>query len=108
MKDDNIQALSVLTAGIVATVIALAWSAVWSGLTLSIIWGWFIVQTFSAPDLSILQAYGVCLVAVAVKAANTTKKDGDGFMQVVIKSFFQAPLACGLTLACGWVAKSMM
>lgn len=108
MKNDGIQALQEIVAGAVAMVMALAWSAAWSGLTLSIIWGWFIVQTFSAPSLSVLQAYGVCLVVVAVKASQSTKKDEDSFLQVIGKSIIQAPIACGMTLVCGWVAKSLM
>ena len=33
-----------------------------SGLVLSIMWNWFIVSTFDAPSLSILEAIGITMV----------------------------------------------
>lgn len=41
---------------------AIAWiiiSPAWWGLTLRILWGWFVVPIFDVPTLSIAQAIGV-------------------------------------------------
>src|SRR5688572_29285692 len=37
-------------------------SAVLNGLALSVMWGWFIVPTFSLPQITIVQAIGIGMV----------------------------------------------
>ena len=36
-------------------------NSIWSGYALSILWAWFIVSTFSLPELSIPAAIGIAL-----------------------------------------------
>ncbi len=43
-------------------------AALWNGLALSILWGWFIVPVFSLPALSVASAAGVSLFFHALSA----------------------------------------
>lgn len=109
MKDFDISgAFGKFVIGAIALAAMMVWAGAWGGLTLSIIWGWFIQPVFNAPALTVLQAYGVCLAVIAAKGRGQVQKDDDGFSIVLLKAFFRAPLAAGATLACGYVAKSMM
>ena len=83
------------------------WVAAWSGFTLSVLWGWFMLPLFGLPALSIAQAYGLMLVVRVAKGFDTkTDKNPDGFAAAMGKSFVLAPFACGLFLLFGWVAKA--
>lgn len=92
-----------------ATILSFVWAAAWSGFTLSVLWGWFVVPMFGLPALSVAQAYGIALVVRAAKGVDTrTEKNPDSFGVVLGKAFFLAPLISGFSLLFGWVAKSFI
>lgn len=47
------------------TFLSLPLGVAWRGYVLSILWGWFIVPTFSLPPLLIVQAIGLSCVITA-------------------------------------------
>lgn len=94
---------------VAATILGFVWAAAWSGFTLSVLWGWFVVPLFGQPALSVAQAYGIALVVRVAKGLDTrTEKTPDSFGVVLGKAFVLAPMACGLFLLFGWVAKSFV
>ncbi len=99
-------AAAVLFGVLAVTVVALVWGAFWGGLTLSVLWGWFVAPLFGLPALSIAQAYGLALVMRAARGANLEKSDDDRYGAVMVKAVAAPPLVCGLLLGAGWVAKA--
>ena len=45
-----------------AILLALFVSTVFSGYVLAVLWGWFVVTTFVAPSISVVQGIGISLV----------------------------------------------
>ena len=93
--------------GAIATVaLGLFWGAAWSGFTLSVLWGWFVVPAFGLSALSVAQAYGIALVVRAAHGLKDAESKEKGSAGVVItKLFVLPPFICGLFLLFGWVAK---
>lgn len=99
---------SLALGGIAAIALSLVWGGFWMGLTLSTLWEWFIVPVFGLPVLGILQAYGVALVARAMRGYEHKERDGKGFGAAMAQAFFLPPVLAGLLLVVGWVAKAWM
>lgn len=100
-------AASAFLGGVAAIVLGLVWSAAWSGYTLSVLWGWFMVPAFGLPALSVAQAYGVALVVrVAHGLKDAESKDRDGFGVALVKLLVLPPFVAGLFLLFGGVAKA--
>lgn len=87
---------------------SLLWGGFFSGLTLSVLWGWFVAPLFALPALSIAQAYGLALVVRAARGAWNYEKSKEGPSSVIAKAFFVPPLVCGLMLLIGWIAKGLV
>lgn len=85
--------------------VAIIWSAFWSGLGLSVLWGWFVAPLFGLPALTIGQAYGLALVASALRGTKHTKTEDD-FGVVIAKALLAAPISCGMLLFVGWCLKA--
>ncbi len=83
-----------------------------NGLTLSVLWIWFIVPTFKVPVLSIPVAIGIALI-VGLLTARVAKKDNqdakakakDGNHGELIGSSFATPL---MILFVGWIVHLFM
>lgn len=100
-------AASAVLGGFAAMIISIVWAAAWSGLTLSVLWGWFVVPVFGAPSLSVAQAYGLALVVRVASGLKDAESKGDkGFGLVLAKLVLVPPFICGLFLLVGWVAKA--
>ena len=99
---------SAVLGGFAAIIISVVWAAAWSGYTLSVLWGWFVVPVFGAPLLSVAQAYGLALVVrVASGLKDAPESKGDkGFGLVLAKLVLLPPFICGLFLFFGWVTKA--
>lgn len=97
-----------LLGSVAAIPLSIVWGGYWSGLTLSILWGWFVVPMFALPALTLLQAYGLALVLRAVQGYQAQPKSEDGFGGALAKAFILPPVLAGLVLLAGWVAKSWM
>ncbi|WP_280191177.1 hypothetical protein [Delftia sp. PS-11] len=101
-------AVSMLLGSIASIALILIWCGFWVGLTLSTLWGWFVSPLFGLPVITLLQAYGLALVFRAAWGFDNKKREPESFGAFVARSLVQAPLAAGLTLGVGWVAKSWM
>lgn len=101
-------AAAALFGGIAIIPLSIVWGGYWSGLTLSLLWGWFVVPVFALPALTLLQAYGLALVLRAARGYHTPPKTEDKFGAAVAKAFILPPVVAGLLLLAGWVAKSWM
>lgn len=92
-----------------AFIISMFWSAFWSGLTLSILWGWFMASIFGLPLLTVAQAFGV---ALCVKAASGLHKSGQKSEKTIgeqiAESMVLAPIVAGLVLLAGYIAKAFI
>lgn len=95
-----------LIGGFAAVILSLVWAVAWSGLTISVLWGWFIAPVFSVPTLSVAQAYGLVLVLRSVQGLTSQEKSKDDFAQLVGKLLILPPFVTGFTLLLGWVVKA--
>lgn len=103
------KALTVL-GGTVLVVIVIALSAVFNGYTLSALWGWFVVPTFSLPRLSITAAIGIALV-VDYLTRQRTADPGDedrSFAEEMVRDTTFAVLKPSFALLFGWIVHLFM
>lgn len=99
-------AASAILGGLAAIVLAVVWAGFWSGLAVSVLWGWFVVPVFGLPALSIAQAYGLALlVGMLTHRGTKSDKDADGFAMALGRAFIGAPFVAGLVLLVGYVVK---
>lgn len=66
--------------------------AIWQGLVLKILWGWFMVPTFGLPSLDIPQALGLALVVTFLTHQTTKREDedaGEVFARILINGFVE-------------------
>lgn len=69
----------------VVTVAICAAASIYSGFVLSILWGWFIVPTFSFPPLNIPSAIGIAIVAGYLTGSTPKReKDDTPYSEVLI------------------------
>jgi NhaP-type Na+/H+ or K+/H+ antiporter len=91
--------------GILAVVVT---GAVLGGLALSVMWDWFIVPTFDAPQLSIPAAIGIALVVGYLthhgQTSNKPEKKEDAIIELLVWSIGQ-PL---FYLALGYIVHLFM
>jgi len=73
-------------------------AVMWKGFVLSKLWGWFIVDKFELPALTIAQAIGLAIVVGMF--TYTRSKDDEEWMPYVIA--FVGPL---MSLFVGWIVQ---
>lgn len=89
--------------------VALAWSAIVGGYTLSVMWGWFMVPQFGLPALSLAGSIGVKMVFVAVKGVNLIKKESKKpFDEQMLSIFIGLPFVYGVALLMGYIVKQFL
>jgi hypothetical protein len=79
MKKNNIGTLGCLGIVFVALIVTIGGSIV-NGYVLSVLWGWFVVPLFQAPQLSIPYAIGISFIIKMLsgeRQSNTNNKDKD-------------------------------
>ena len=101
-------AVAALFGGFAAIPLSIVWGGYWSGLTLSLLWAWFVVPVFAVPVLSVLQAYGLALVVRVAHGIQAQPKGEDGFGAALGRAIILPPFIAGLFLLVGWVVKSWM
>lgn len=89
-------------------VLAIVWSAFWSGLALSVLWGWFVVPAFGLPSLNLAMAYGLVLVALAMQRPPQASKSDGKPSDALVKSFVASPFVAGMLMLSGWVTKAFI
>lgn len=109
-----IEALFVILVSIIVFFAICGALAIVRGITLSVLWGWFIVPLFALPPLGIVQAIGLMLVInfLTFRAEDTKKEDPKATLDpsnkearaAVLKLF--RPIGVALTfLTIGWIVK---
>lgn len=97
MKDDQVTGVVILSIlGIPALMFL---SALFDGWALSILWKWFVVNTFNIQSITIAQAIGLSLiVGYMTRDYSTSKKEDHPWVTATIMAIMK-PL---LTLLIGW------
>lgn len=92
--------------GVLAVIgLSIVWGGFWTGLTLSVLWGWFAAPLFGLPVLTIWQAYGLALIVRTLQRHKVEKSD-DSFGAAIGKTLCTPPLLAGVMLGVGWCVKT--
>lgn len=85
-------------------------TCIFGGYTLSILWGWFIVPTFSLPQLSIPVAIGISIIINKMTKNPTQDKENEGgdLNEQLVKSFFFGVFMNLFALLMGWIVTLFM
>ncbi|MEO6709811.1 MAG: hypothetical protein ABIP42_09530 [Planctomycetota bacterium] len=99
--------LLTVTAGvIVGSAGVIVGSAIWGGLVLSILWGWFIVPVFHVSTLTIAQAIGITLVVSLLRSRRPSPEERSETLPETMRRaalvMFIMPLVC---LAAGAIVR---
>ena len=96
--------------GVVCGVIVmLAFSSIWKGYVLTLLWLWFVAPLFGLPFLTLGSAVGLSLVVTFLTYQHGLAKDEEGKLAVqmingVTSSFLFPAIALGL----GWLVHKFM
>lgn len=101
-------ALVIGFAGLIGVVVGI--SSILNGWVLSILWGWFIVPTFGAPDISVVQAIGLALVVRFLTASRSIEESDDSISkeEKVQKALVVAVVVPLFALFVGWIVHLFM
>lgn len=103
-KDDAIVAAIGVIGGLAAFLLLILWAGFWSGLTVSVLWSWFIVP-LGLPAVGLWHAYGLALIWSAFSGLGRKSRDEDnGLARVLV----QVPFVGGVLMAAGWVVRFWM
>lgn len=94
--------------GFAAWLLLMFYSAILSGYALSVLWAWFIVATFSAPQISVPAAVGLALVVSYLTHQISDRKSERTFTEQLVHGFSWATFKPLFALAVGWVVKGFM
>jgi hypothetical protein len=90
-------------AAALAGIILLPLYVLYDGYIVHLLWGWFIVTTFSIKAISVLEAVGVCLVVSALRY-KSKKSDDEDIVEKRLRGFMELSFMLGF----GWVVKNFM
>ena len=94
----------------IGAVVLMAFSSIFNGYALSVLWGWFMVPTFGLPELSVAPAIGIALVVgYLTKQYNNSKtKKNESFGKELLKSALTAILKPSFALLFGYIVHLFM
>jgi hypothetical protein len=81
---------------------------IWSGYALSILWKWFIVPPFGAPQLTIGYAIGLALIWRFLERDEYRPESEDSFGKKLFSAVIKATVKPALFLMLGWVVTCFM
>ena len=95
--------------GIVGFVVLMVLSSIFNGYALSVLWGWFVVPTLSAPALSLVPAIGISIVVsyLTYQHHNYVEKE-QSFGTQVLYGTITAIIRPSLALLFGSIVHSFM
>ncbi|MBI2466133.1 MAG: hypothetical protein HYV66_02820 [Candidatus Sungbacteria bacterium] len=101
-------ALAVL-GGIVGVGLLMVLTSIFNGYALNVLWEWFIVPTFGAPNLGIVPAIGVAMVvSYLTHQTHNCKKEERNFGEMVAEGAARAVVNPSLALFFGWIVHLFM
>ncbi|MBI2985058.1 MAG: hypothetical protein HYY50_05555 [Candidatus Kerfeldbacteria bacterium] len=93
----------------VGLVMLVGLSSIYSGFALSVLWGWFVVPTFGAPQLALLPAIWINLTMGFLTSNPSYKKRGpESFSELVLWRIAVHAMNASVALAVGWVVHLFM
>ena len=108
LEEANMTALAVL-GGIVGAGFLMVFSSIFTGYTLSVLWGWFVVPTFGAPALHIVPAIGVAIVvSYLTYQTHNCQKEKKSFGETIVEETVMAVLRPSYVLFFGWIVHLFM
>ena len=99
---------------IVVIAFVMVFAAVFNGYALSVLWEWFVVPTFGAPQLSIVSAIGIAMTIQYLvnpkmyTSAGEEKDEGKGLEQKIAEAILKIALNPLLALFFGWIVHLFM
>jgi uncharacterized membrane protein len=88
----------------VTTVVFILISSIWSGYVLSKLWSWFVVTTFSLPEIGVATAIGLALtIGYLTKGEEKADAEGKEFGELLLEAIIKALMKPTFTLGIGWV-----
>ncbi|OGL32324.1 hypothetical protein A3F64_03165 [Candidatus Saccharibacteria bacterium RIFCSPHIGHO2_12_FULL_42_8] len=101
-------ALGVGYVGLIGALIGI--SSILNGWVLSILWGWFVVPTFDAPDISVVQAIGLALVVRFLTHSRSIEESDDSMSkeEKLQKAAIVAIASPLFALFFGWIVHFFM
>ena len=87
-----------------STLLAIPVVLMWSAWVLKVLWGWFMVEGFGLPPMSVALAAGVHLIASKLTYQWDSKRDS----QSTLQSFFVIVVANAMMLGLGWLVHLFM
>lgn len=95
--------LSEMLLNLCALIAFLAFSSIWGGYVITMLWRWFIVPAFGAPAISIPVAIGMGLLVQLLRPVRSPD-DGLTFRQALIRATAQSLVIPLFSLLIGGIA----
>jgi len=89
-------------------VLAMLISPIIKGFVITKLWLWFIVPTFEANPLRVVEAIGLMFLINYVKAKRDKEADKDKFWEQFATNMIYLILMAGFFLLSGWIVKMFM
>lgn len=107
-KENTVAVIASVAVGLVALLaLSIIWSALWFGLSLSILWGWFVVPLFGLPSIGVAQSYGLILVLRLMTINASIKKESETkTADLIARSILTPPFSAGVFICVGWLVKA--
>lgn len=93
-----------LLGAIFALLLSIAWWVLWSGMVLSILWGWFVAPLFGLTEIGILSAFGLGLTIKAARGVQWKSVEPSTW----IERMCAPPGVAAIVLSIGWCVKTAM
>jgi len=94
--------------GMVAFAVLFICSSVLEGYVFSVLWGWFIVPTFNAPQLSVVSVIGIAMMLSFITYQYNKDKSEEsvhrGFIRLILRSISLSIII----LLFGWILHLFM
>lgn len=95
--------------GIVGVGLLMVLTSIFNGYVLNVLWRWFVVPTFDAPQLGIVPAIGVAMVVnYLVRQTHDCVKEEKGFGEKIAEGTVIAIVTPSLALFFGWIVHLFM
>ena len=89
-------------------ILAMVISPIINGFVVLKLWAWFIVPTFEAQPLRIVEAIGLMFIVNYLKTKTLKEADKDKFWELFAAKFVFIIIYSGFALLAGWVVSLFM
>ena len=89
-------------------VLAMLISPIINGFVITKLWLWFIVPTFEADPLRLVEAIGLMFLINYIKAKRDKEADKDKFCEQFATNMIYLILMAGFALLSGWIVQMFM